>query len=123
MATALSDVGAFTVGKLLGGPKLAPRISPNKTWAGVVGNALGAGAGVALMSFAIADLPSWAVLAMPFVIAAAAVSGDLFESLLKRSRGMKDAGDWLPGFGGILDRIDSLLFVLPATLVLALAAS
>jgi phosphatidate cytidylyltransferase len=123
VATALSDVGAFAVGKLLGGPKLAPRISPNKTWAGALGNVLGAGAGIALMWFAIADMPLPALLAMPVVVAAAAVAGDLFESLLKRSRGVKDAGDWLPGFGGILDRIDSLLFVLPATLILATVAS
>jgi phosphatidate cytidylyltransferase len=117
VATALSDVTAFACGKLFGGRKLAPRISPNKTWSGAAGNLVGATAGFGLMWLVLPGLPSlapWAVAAFPVVIAGSALAGDLFESLIKRSFGVKDAGGWLPGFGGILDRIDSLLFVLPA---------
>ncbi len=114
LATGLSDVAAFTCGKLFGGRRLAPRLSPNKTWAGVGGNLLGAYAAFAIMGFALPDMPLWAQALLPAVVAVADVAGDLFESLLKRSFALKDAGDWLPGFGGLLDRIDSLLFVLPA---------
>jgi phosphatidate cytidylyltransferase len=114
VAVALSDVCAFCVGKAFGRHKLAPRLSPNKTWEGVGGNVLGAYAAFAVMSFALPDLPLEARAVLPGVVAIAGVSGDLFESMLKRTSGVKDAGDWLPGFGGLLDRIDSLIFVLPA---------
>jgi len=104
-------IAAFDVGGWLGGQlakktgfaslKIAPKISPNKTLAGVILSAI-AGAGVtALLQ------PSWLV-AYP-AIAALAVAGDLVESWLKRRAGVKDAGNWLPGFGGLLDRVDSFL--------------
>jgi phosphatidate cytidylyltransferase len=115
LAVGLSDVAAFTVGCLVGGPKLAPRLSPSKTWAGVAGNVLGAALGLVLLR----DL----TLVTPLLVAVVtlgAVWGDLLESLLKRDAGAKDAGACLPGFGGLLDRVDSLLIVLPLTyLVLA----
>jgi phosphatidate cytidylyltransferase len=114
---ALSDVSALCVGKALGRHKLAPRLSPNKTWEGVAGNVLGAYAAFALMSFALPELPLVTRALLPAVVAAAGVAGDLFESMLKRTYGVKDAGDWLPGFGGLLDRIDSLIFALPAAYV------
>ena len=77
---------------------------------------LGAGAGVALMGFALPAGMSWTLaLALPLAVAVGAVWGDLFESLLKREFGAKDAGGWLPGFGGLLDRIDSLIVVAPLT--------
>jgi phosphatidate cytidylyltransferase len=114
LAVALSDVAAFTCGKLFGRRPLAPSVSPNKTWEGAVGNYLGAAAAIGIMRFAVAGLPLETQVLLPVVIATAALFGDLFESLLKRSSGVKDAGSWLPGFGGLLDRIDSLLFVLPA---------
>ena len=111
---ALSDVVAFTVGKALGGPKLAPRISPNKTWAGLAGNFIGAYAGVGLMYFALPPRMDWQAMALlPVVIAIGAVWGDLFESSLKREFMAKDAGAWLPGFGGLLDRADSLVVTIP----------
>lgn len=116
VGVALSDVAAFTVGSLVGGRRLAPGISPNKTVAGALGNLAGAAAGIAVMAFALP--PGWpaAVVALLVVgIAGAAVVGDLIESLVKRSFGVKDAGTILPGFGGILDRIDSLLVALPVT--------
>jgi phosphatidate cytidylyltransferase len=114
VGAALSDVCAFTFGKLIGGRKLAPRLSPNKTWAGAAGNLVGAYAAIGLMWFALPAMPVWALALLPAIVAAAGVAGDLFESLIKRSFEVKDAGTWLPGFGGLLDRIDSLLFVLPA---------
>jgi phosphatidate cytidylyltransferase len=114
VATALSDVGAFLVGRRLGGPRLAPAISPHKTWAGVLGNGLGAALGVVLLALALpGGLPLPLLVALPPVITGGALWGDLLESRLKRACGAKDAGAWLPGFGGLLDRIDSLIVVIP----------
>lgn len=110
----LSDVGAFASGKLLGRHKLAPALSPNKTWEGVGGNVLGAYIGIGAMWFALPAVPrAVLLLLMPMVVALGAVWGDLLESGIKREFGAKDAGAWLPGFGGLLDRIDSLLLVAP----------
>lgn len=116
-AVALSDVGAYTFGRSFGKAKLAPTISPNKTKAGALGNIAGAYVAFGLMSFALPPaLPATAVALLPLVIGAASLWGDLFESVLKREFGVKDAGDWLPGFGGLLDRMDSLILVAPITL-------
>ena len=110
MACAFSDVGAFVVGRTFGRTLLAPRLSPNKTREGVIGNVIGAAVGLTL--FLPALVPTFGV---PFVVAlvplvaAGSLWGDLLESAAKREAGVKDAGRWLPGFGGILDRIDSLL--------------
>jgi len=113
-AVALSDVAAFVIGKPLGRHKLAPRLSPNKTWEGVGGNFLGAYLGMGIMYVALQlDLPGYLTWTFPAVIAAGALWGDLLESAIKREFEVKDAGGWLPGFGGLLDRIDSLLLVLP----------
>jgi phosphatidate cytidylyltransferase len=109
-----SDVGAFVVGRRFGGRPLAPRLSPNKTRAGLAGNLLGAAVGVALAAPALLPVfggPALAGLAL--VVATGSVWGDLLESAAKREFGVKDAGTWLPGFGGILDRVDSLLLALP----------
>ncbi len=113
-ACATSDIGAFMVGRTFGRHPLAPRLSPNKTAEGVVGNLLGAAAGLALFTPAI--LPPFGLpvlLALVPVVAAGSVWGDLLESAAKREAQVKDAGTWLPGFGGILDRIDSLLITVP----------
>lgn len=110
VACAFSDVGAFVVGRSFGRTPLAPRLSPNKTREGVVGNILGAAVGLVL--FVPALVPTFGVpfvLALVPLVAAGALWGDLLESAAKREAGVKDAGRWLPGFGGILDRIDSLL--------------
>jgi phosphatidate cytidylyltransferase len=124
LAIALSDVGAFTVGKLLGRHPLAPLVSPHKTWEGVGGNLLGACLGTALMSFALPPgQPALLAVALAVVVAIGAVWGDLLESLLKREFGTKDAGAWLPGFGGLLDRIDSLIIAAPLTYHVARAVS
>lgn len=123
LAVAMSDVGAFTFGKLFGRRKLAPRLSPNKTWAGACGNVFGAYAAFAIRSSAHPDVAMRALLLLPAIVAVACIVGDLFESLIKRSAGVKDAAGWLPGFGGLLDRIDSLLFVLPAAYYFVLVVS
>ena len=113
-AVAVSDVAAFCAGRFAGRHPLARKVSPAKTWEGAAGNLLGAYAGFALMSFALPDTLNPVVRwALPAVVAAGCLWGDLVESLIKRHAGVKDAGSWLPGFGGLLDRIDSLLVVLP----------
>lgn len=102
-----TDIGAYFAGRTIGGPKLAPRISPNKTWAGLVGGMVAAAiAGTGIAS--IAGLPAlfW-IAAGPLAVAAQA--GDLFESWLKRRSGVKDSGKLLPGHGGVLDRLDGLV--------------
>lgn len=115
-SVAASDVGAFTVGKIAGRHRMARKLSPNKTWEGALGNLIGAYAGFALMSFAIpASLNPVVRATLPIAVALASIWGDLLESLIKRQFGVKDAGSWLPGFGGLLDRIDSLLVVLPVS--------
>jgi phosphatidate cytidylyltransferase len=117
LGTALSDVGAFSVGKLFGRRKLAPRLSPGKTWEGALGNLLGAYVGVGLVGLALPGGLPWALLVgLPVVIGVGALWGDLVESGIKREFGAKDAGGWLPGFGGLLDRVDSLIMVVPLVL-------
>jgi phosphatidate cytidylyltransferase len=119
--TAVSDVCAFTIGSLLRGPKVAPRLSPGKTWAGLGGNLAGAALALALVAPLLPPLAPWQAGAVVALVGAGGCLGDLAESLLKRWAGVKDAGSWLPGFGGLLDRVDSLLAVAPA-LALLLAA-
>jgi phosphatidate cytidylyltransferase len=113
---ALSDIIAFVAGTVFGGPRLAPRISPNKTVSGVLGSLIGAYLGLAVVAYA---LPGWwslpLVLVLPALIALSSVGGDLLESLIKRSFAVKDAGAMLPGMGGLLDRIDSLIVAMPVT--------
>ncbi|MFI6289239.1 phosphatidate cytidylyltransferase [Streptomyces sp. NPDC051018] len=115
LAVALGDVGAWCGGTALGrrGPLARPLspLSPNKTWAGVVGAAVVTGA--VLLVLGVFSAALWAA------VLAGCVLGDLLESMVKREAGVKDAGRWLPGFGGLLDRIDSLL---PA-LLLAMVVS
>ena len=109
-----SDVGAFVVGKRFGSRSLSATLSPTKTREGLLGNLLGAVLGVALLMPVL--LPIGGVIlivGLVVTVAVGSVWGDLLESAAKREFGVKDAGAWLPGFGGILDRIDSLLLVLP----------
>lgn len=119
-SVALSDVGAYIAGRTFGKAKLAPMISPNKTWAGAVGNLVGACFAVIVMRFALpADISLVFLIVLPLMIAMGSLWGDLVESVLKREFEVKDAGTWLPGFGGLLDRVDSLILVAPLTYYLA----
>jgi phosphatidate cytidylyltransferase len=114
VACAGSDVGAFIVGRRFGRTPLAPVLSPTKTREGVLGNVLGAGIGLAPFGALLApDFEPQALLVIVALVAVGSLWGDLFESAVKREAGVKDAARWLPGFGGILDRIDSLLLVVP----------
>jgi phosphatidate cytidylyltransferase len=109
-----SDVAAFFFGKRFGRTPLAPRLSPNKTRAGLVGNFVGAAIALLVAAPVLVPLVGWPGLAgLTLIVAVGAVWGDLLESAAKREFGVKDAGTWLPGFGGILDRVDSLLLALP----------
>ncbi|MBA4788585.1 MAG: phosphatidate cytidylyltransferase [Rhizobiales bacterium] len=101
-----TDIGAYFVGRTLGGPKLWPRLSPNKTWSGALGGALiGTFAGCALLwAFGLRVGPAPVVLGL--VLSVAGQAGDLAESAFKRAFGVKDAGRLIPGHGGVLDRLD-----------------
>jgi phosphatidate cytidylyltransferase len=113
LGTAACDTGAYLVGSLIGRHKMIPHVSPGKTWEGLVGGTLGAIiAAVALSGLLKISWESAIVLGL--VVCAAAVAGDLSESLMKRAAGVKDSGRIIPGHGGILDRIDSILFVVVA---------
>ena len=111
-----TDIGAYFAGRAIGGPKLAPRLSPNKTWAGLVG-------GVVLASLLAVGLhyqyglPLRLTLATP-ALAVLAQGGDLYESWLKRRAGVKDSGTLIPGHGGVLDRLDGVVPVAPVAALL-----
>lgn len=112
------DIGAYFTGRAIGGPKLAPDISPGKTWAGLIGGIVAAALfGLALHWLFALPLPL--ALNTP-VLALVSQAGDLFESRLKREAGVKDSGNILPGHGGLLDRLDGLVPVAPIAAILAL---
>ena len=119
----VADIAAYFSGKAFGRARLAPGISPGKTWAGAVGAALGVTA-YCFAVFLTMRIPLSMFVAIPAILAfsigltALSIVGDLFESLLKRQAGVKDSGHLLPGHGGILDRIDSLSSTLPVWPVL-----
>jgi phosphatidate cytidylyltransferase len=109
----LTDIGAYAAGRLIGGPRLAPAISPGKTWAGAIGGLLLAVAGGYWgAGFMETQLPFGAI-GLAICLSVATQCGDLFESWVKRRFGKKDSGTLIPGHGGILDRIDGLLFAAP----------
>ena len=114
-----TDSGAYFAGRAIGGPKLAPRISPKKTWAGLVGGMLAAG--MVGWAFRNGVMPGAMRLAVASaLLAVVAQAGDLAESGLKRYFGVKDSSQLIPGHGGVLDRLDGLLAVAPAVAALAL---
>lgn len=119
LAVWTADTGALLGGRAIGGPKLAPRLSPNKTWAGFICGTFAAGLVEALY---IALLGGSAITGLGFGITIALFghAGDLFESWVKRHFQAKDSGGLIPGHGGVLDRIDSLLFVAPVCAFLVL---
>jgi phosphatidate cytidylyltransferase len=107
-----ADVGAYFAGRSFGRRKLAPRVSPNKTWEGVLGGLIAAAA-VAVVGQAWFGFNATAFLPLCVAVALASIVGDLAESLFKRQAGLKDSGHLLPGHGGVLDRIDSLTAAVP----------
>jgi phosphatidate cytidylyltransferase len=111
-----SDIGAYAAGRLLGGPRLAPAISPAKTWAG----ALGGLSASALAGLAI-GATGWSA-AIGALLSVAAQLGDLLESWLKRAARIKDSGALIPGHGGLLDRLDGLVAAAPVAVGLAMLA-
>ena len=111
----VGDSAAYYVGRAIGRHRLASRISPNKTWEGTAASTfLGAGAGAAYLSYAQLNVSLFEAALLGLAVNVAGQLGDLAESGLKRSAGVKDSGSLLPGHGGILDRLDGLLFAIPA---------
>ena len=107
-----ADVAAYLGGSLIGGPKLWPRFSPNKTWSGFLAGLLMAVlAAVSLAALPVFRLNPWAAALAGLCGGLAGMAGDLWESMLKRRFGVKDSGDLIPGHGGLLDRVDGLMFV------------
>jgi CDP-diglyceride synthetase len=109
-----TDIAGYFAGRAIGGPKLAPKISPNKTWAGAIGGTTGgllAGLAVAKF-FALPNLFAIGIIAV--LLSVAAQAGDLFESTIKRRFGAKDAGKLIPGHGGVMDRMDGFIVARPS---------
>lgn len=104
-----ADTGAYATGLAFGRHKMAPRISPNKTWEGFAGAAVASLAAGALLAEFLLGLPWWSGFILGAVLLVTATIGDLGESMLKRDLGVKDMSDWFPGHGGVLDRLDSIL--------------
>lgn len=113
-----ADVSAFLVGSALKGPKLWPRYSPNKTWSGFFGGLVGAVIAAVAVAAGLMHLSLLGAGLIGFAGGLATMAGDLWESMLKRRFGVKDSGDIIPGHGGLLDRVDGLMF---AVLVFAVA--
>lgn len=115
-----ADTGALVTGRVIGGPKLVPLLSPNKTWSGFLGGIVLPAAGLAIY-VTLLHGSGWKAAILGAVLALTAHAGDLFESWIKRRVGRKNSGSLIPGHGGVLDRIDSTLFVAPVAAVLVLA--
>ncbi|MFK7756736.1 MAG: phosphatidate cytidylyltransferase [Flavobacteriales bacterium] len=114
----LSDTGAYLVGKYFGSHKMIPKVSPKKTWEGLAG-----GVGFALLGAFALQFFNFQMIPLPWFVLALLVSllgavGDLFESQLKRNKGVKDSGNFMPGHGGILDRFDGVLLSVPVIFAL-----
>jgi phosphatidate cytidylyltransferase len=108
-----TDIGAYGFGRTIGGPKLAPRISPNKTWSGAVGGLISAVLISGGLFWTVVSRPGLAVLVIAGLMSALSQAGDLFESALKRRYQVKDSGALIPGHGGVMDRFDGLWAAAP----------
>ena len=116
-----TDIGAYFAGRAIGGPKIAPSISPSKTWAGLGGGMIGSCLALVAVTYpseGFSDL-GWKLLAGP-LLAVIAQAGDFFESWMKRRAGVKDSSALIPGHGGLFDRVDGLLAVLFAVALFAI---
>ena len=117
--TWISDTAAMAVGTAVGGPKLAPVLSPKKTYAGAIGGTLGGVITALALGKFVLNRQGWNFSAEQLLLFGLAISivgqiGDVAESLFKREAGLKDSSGLIPGHGGVLDRLDSLYFVIPA---------
>ncbi|MDP9809248.1 phosphatidate cytidylyltransferase [Rhizobium tibeticum] len=114
-----TDILAYFVGRAIGGPKLAPKISPGKTWSGAIGGAVSAVIAGSLVTYF--AFPQSVVFVAPiaFVLSICSQAGDLFESFIKRRFGVKDSSRLIPGHGGVMDRVDGLIFACFAAFLLA----
>lgn len=118
----MSDAAAYFTGKSIGKNKLAPKLSPGKTIEGAIGGVVGAFVGAAIVVYFVArwfdvglNLPWWWIIVYALAVTMAGIVGDLFESLSKRDANLKDSSSWLPGLGGVLDIVDSLVFAAPVS--------
>jgi phosphatidate cytidylyltransferase len=118
VAVVLSDTGGYVSGVFLGRHPMAPSVSPKKTWEGLAGSLVVTAAGSAVLLALLLDVAWWWGLVFGVAVSAAAVLGDLAESLLKRDLGVKDMSNLLPGHGGLMDRLDSILFAAPTAYLL-----
>ena len=116
--TVLSDVGGYVAGVLFGRHPMAPTVSPKKSWEGFAGSALFSAVGGALLVTLLVDGQAWEGVLIGLAVMTAATLGDLGESMIKRDLGIKDMGSLLPGHGGMMDRLDSLLLAAPVTYLL-----
>ena len=124
MATViLADVGGYVVGKLFGRHKLAPTISPGKTWEGLFGGVLFQLVFIGLLKIALPDADLLMLVLLIIPVGLISVVGDLFESMVKRQRGVKDSSSLLPGHGGILDRLDGVMAAMPLFFVIIFMAN
>ncbi|GAA2861955.1 hypothetical protein Acy02nite_54370 [Actinoplanes cyaneus] len=114
----LSDTGGYAAGVFLGKHPMAPKISPKKSWEGFAGSITASAIGSAALLFFLMDIPVYYGLLFGAVISVVAVLGDLAESMLKRDLGVKDMSNLLPGHGGLMDRLDSILFAVPTAYLL-----
>lgn len=117
-AVVLSDTGGYVAGVLFGKHPMAPSISPKKSWEGFAGSLVATSLGSALLLWLLLDVQPWKGACFGVVVSGAAVLGDLTESLLKRDLGIKDMSNLLPGHGGLMDRLDSILFAVPTAYLL-----
>jgi phosphatidate cytidylyltransferase len=120
-----TDIGAYFSGKTIGGPKILPSISPNKTWAGLIGGMVAAAVTAFCMAnfLTIVEVSPFSALMVGAISAILAQIGDFAESAWKRNFGIKDASNLIPGHGGVLDRLDGILFVAPGFLFLLIFAT
>ena len=119
----LADVGGYVVGKLFGRHKLAPTISPGKTWQGLMGGLLFQLLLIAALKISLPDTDLFKLALLIIPVGLISVVGDLFESMIKRQRGVKDSSALLPGHGGVLDRLDGVMAAMPLFLVILYMAN
>jgi phosphatidate cytidylyltransferase len=112
-----TDIGAYAVGRTVGGPRLWPQVSPKKTWSGLIGGAIAAGVVGFVTSWLLGNDHALVLIVAGFAVAIVSQGGDLAESAVKRRFGVKDAGTLIPGHGGLLDRVDGLIAAAPVLAV------